>query len=128
MVSETRLLRFLKEQVENRPPLKRGRKRKKPQKDAEDDENAQEDGNTGLNLHENQDETHGSDKTQIFLHQMKQYVSAANHLWQWQKSHAGNLHPTPNGIQIKGYMTSMRKMKHQRKEARFEDRGKSKHI
>ena len=111
-MNERKLLRFLKEEVEGREPLKRGRKRKGEELEREDET-------------ENQNGTKDDEPRDILLGQMKQYVSSATHLWKWQKTHDSNLHDSPNGNEVKGYMATMRKKKHEIKDKRLDDRGKS---
>lgn len=121
LVYEAKLVRFLSEEVINRP-LKIGKKRKR-------DELEEVDAETHENLHEAlvrpaDAAEDAEDAPTLKFQSVRGYKTALINLYTDQHSRGSNLHPDPNGAALKILMKALRSGQHQKKIDTHEDRGK----
>ena len=119
LVYEAKLVRFLTEEVVDRP-LKINNSPKKRKRGEESPVNTQED---GLFISEEIDEDDASPQTLKFQ-SIRLYKTGIMSLYYYQSARGTNHHPTPNGAALQSLMKAQRVTQHQKSKDQHEDRGK----
>ncbi|CCE31025.1 uncharacterized protein CPUR_04876 [Claviceps purpurea 20.1] len=127
LVHERKLVRFMTEEVINRPLRKPKKKRKRNQKEEDDNDTIDPDLLAAAQLVADipdEDAAAAEPPATLKFQTIRGYKTALINLWSYQESHGTNRHPQPNGASLKALMKAQRTSQHQKAKDQHEDRGR----